>query len=264
MPVHKAVFENLVAGLTSEGRLVERNQRLALPEHRSTFRDEDAKLLEAVEALFRQGGFQPPSVEEVAKQTNAPPAKLQKILKILREHDRLVQVEEGMLFHREAVDRACEILREHFRKEERLESVQFKYLLDTTRKFAIPLLDYMDKIGVTRRVGNTRLCEAEVIRDFPQSKTEPAGSSAIVKVVILERPPGIDPAGSPCRRIPTCRGLSADGSPMDNVASCHICSHLHGVADWVSIPFEATETSAKALQCCDFPLQAEGINPSAR
>jgi hypothetical protein len=34
--------------------------------------------------------------------------------------------------------------------------VQFKYLLDTTRKFAIPLLDYMDKLGLTRRVGNTR------------------------------------------------------------------------------------------------------------
>jgi hypothetical protein len=37
-----------------------------------------------------------------------------------------------------------------------LESVQFKYLLETTRKYAIPLLDYMDKIGVTTRSGNTR------------------------------------------------------------------------------------------------------------
>jgi selenocysteine-specific elongation factor len=156
MPIHKAAFEKLIEILTSEGRALERNQRLALPEHRSTFRDEDAKLLEAVEAAFRQGGFQPPGVEEIAKQTNASLIKLQKILKLLREHDRLVQVEEGLLFHREAIDRACEILREHFGKEERLESVQFKYLLDTTRKFAIPLLDYMDKIGVTRRVGNTR------------------------------------------------------------------------------------------------------------
>jgi hypothetical protein len=33
----------------------------------------------------------------------------------------------------------------------RLESVQFKYLLDTTRKYALPLLDYLDKVGVTRR-----------------------------------------------------------------------------------------------------------------
>ncbi len=48
----KAVFDGLVARLASEGRLVEKNGRLALPEHRSTFQDEDARLLEAVEALF--------------------------------------------------------------------------------------------------------------------------------------------------------------------------------------------------------------------
>jgi selenocysteine-specific elongation factor len=156
MPVHKAVLDHLVARLVSEGRLVERNEYLALSEHKSVFRDEDAKLLDAVEALYRQRGFQPPSVDEVAKQTAAPPTKLQKILKLLREHGQLVQVEEGMLFHREAVERAKELLGAHFRKENRLESVQFKYLLDTTRKFALPLLDYMDKIGATRRVGNTR------------------------------------------------------------------------------------------------------------
>ena len=39
----------------------------------------------------------------------------------------------------------------HLRKEGQLESVKFKYLLDTSRKFAIPLLDYFDRIGVTRR-----------------------------------------------------------------------------------------------------------------
>ena len=38
----------------------------------------------------------------------------------------------------------------------RLESVQFKYLLDTTRKFALPMLDYLDRLGATRRVVNTR------------------------------------------------------------------------------------------------------------
>jgi selenocysteine-specific elongation factor len=61
-----------------------------------------------------------------------------------------------MWFHREAVQRAREILVAHFQKEGRLESVQFKYLLNTTRKYALPLLDYLDRLGATRRVGNTR------------------------------------------------------------------------------------------------------------
>ena len=75
---------------------------------------------------------------------------------ILVDHERLVRLPEGLLFHRQAIARAREIVIEFMRKEGKLESVKFKYLLDTTRKFAIPLLDHMDRIGVTQRVGNTR------------------------------------------------------------------------------------------------------------
>ena len=156
MNVEKAVLDHLLAAVKREGRLVERNQRLAAAEHRSTFRDEDAKLLEAVEALFRQQSFHPPTAEEVARQTRVAPEKVEKLLKILREHERLVQVEKGLLFHGEAIARAREILLAHLQQQGRLESVDFKYLLETTRKFAIPLLDYFDRLGIMRRVGNTR------------------------------------------------------------------------------------------------------------
>ena len=62
----------------------------------------------------------------------------------------------GLLFHSDAVEQARQILISFINKEGKLESVKFKYLLDTTRKYAIPLLDYFDRIGVTRRVGYTR------------------------------------------------------------------------------------------------------------
>ncbi len=65
-------------------------------------------------------------------------------------------MEKGVLFHSEAVDRARELLKSHIQKEGRLESVQFKYLLNTTRKNALPLLDYFDRTGLLRRMGNTR------------------------------------------------------------------------------------------------------------
>jgi len=61
-----------------------------------------------------------------------------------------------LFFHDEAIEQARQILISFINKEGKLESVKFKYLLDTTRKFAIPLLDYFDRIGLTRRVGYTR------------------------------------------------------------------------------------------------------------
>ncbi|MGA2796966.1 MAG: selenocysteine-specific translation elongation factor [Thermoguttaceae bacterium] len=154
--IDKLVFDGLVARLKNDGRLVETNQRLALPGHRSTFRDEDAGLLDKIDRLFLDQTFHPPSLEDIAVQTGIAREKVEKILKILCEHGRLVEVEKGVLFHAEAVNRAREILITHLQKEGRLESVQFKYLLDTTRKFALPMLDYLDRLGLTRRVGNTR------------------------------------------------------------------------------------------------------------
>ena len=152
----KAVLDGVIALLKKEGRLVERNSRLAAPGHRATFDEEDAKYLDSIEALFRQHAFDPPGPEELVDKTGADKKTVERILGILREHERLVQVADGLLFHQEAVDRAQEILIDFIRKEGKLESVRFKYLLETTRKFAIPLLDYLDRLGVTRRVGNTR------------------------------------------------------------------------------------------------------------
>jgi len=64
------------------------------------------------------------------------------------------------VFHAEAVAQAEKMLVDYIRREGQLESVKFKYLLDTTRKFAIPLLDYFDRIGVTRAAGHTRYLRA--------------------------------------------------------------------------------------------------------
>jgi selenocysteine-specific elongation factor len=158
--IDKLVFDCLVGRLKNEGRLVETNQRLAMPGHRSTFRDEEAGLLDKIEGLFRDQAFHPPSVEEIAQQTGSTLDKVEKYFKILCEHGRLVEVEKGVLFHAEAVVRAREMLVTHIQKEGRLESVQFKYMLDTTRKFALPLLDYFDRTGLLRRTGNTRFLKS--------------------------------------------------------------------------------------------------------
>ncbi len=156
LPRPRPVLEAVVGLLKTEGRVVEQSQRLALAEHRPKFQDRDAAHLEKIEGCFRQQGFAPPSAAVLAEELGLAPAALEKLLGILQEHRRLVAVGDGLLFHCEAVQRARLLLVEHIEKEGRLESVQFKYLVNTTRKFALPLLDYFDRTGLLRRVGNTR------------------------------------------------------------------------------------------------------------
>jgi len=156
LKAEKTVLAHAVNSLKEQGKLVERNQRLALAEHREEYSEEERKQMDAAEALFRRRLFQPPDSAEVARELRIDAGAVERVLRILVEHERLAPVAEDLLFHREAVDLARQRLTDFILKEGELESVRFKYLLDTTRKFAIPLLDYFDRIGVTLRRGNTR------------------------------------------------------------------------------------------------------------
>jgi len=154
--LQQAVLERLTGLLKKEDKLTESKHRLALPEHREEASEKELQAREKVEALFRDRAFHPPGFQEVIQVAGITSPEADRLLKLLVEHEALVQVADDLLFHREAVERARKILASFIQKEGKLESVKFKYLLDTTRKFAIPLLDYFDRIGVTVRVGNTR------------------------------------------------------------------------------------------------------------
>lgn len=155
--VRKDVFDVLAEKLRSEGKLVERKGCLAVPEHREQFNNAEQQLLQNIETMFKSHPFDPPAMQEVADKVRITQQQLQRAIRILNEQQRLVRVEQDLYFHAEAVAAAREKLVAYIKENGGLESVKFKYILDTSRKYAIPLLDYFDKIGVTRRMGYTRL-----------------------------------------------------------------------------------------------------------
>jgi selenocysteine-specific elongation factor len=153
----KEVFEALIGRMLGAGSLVDRKGLLALPGHREQFNDAERDLLARIENLYQKRPFNPPDPQEVVAETRAAEGQVARLLRLLTEQQRLIRVDQDLFFHADAVAEARTRLVAHIREQGGLESVKFKYLLDTTRKYAIPLLDYFDKIGVTRRVGYTRL-----------------------------------------------------------------------------------------------------------
>ena len=160
--MQKNVFDGLVKSLISQAALVERKHTLALPNHNESFTEAQQKLLTTIETLFSNRLFNPPNLEKIIQDISALPQEVQKTIEILIEQEQLVQVEKNFFFHRNAIDKARNLLITFIEKEGKLESVKFKYLLETTRKFAIPLLDYFDRIGVTQRLGNTRYLKKQL------------------------------------------------------------------------------------------------------
>ena len=152
----KDVFAAIAERLKSQGTVAEHSGRLALTAHAQVFSEADRALMESIEARFRDALFKPPATTGVLDEIEAPRDDALKALRLLIEHGRLVKVADKFFFHHDAIEQAKALLIAHIQSEGKLESVKFKYLLDTTRKYALPLLDYFDTTGITMRVHNTR------------------------------------------------------------------------------------------------------------
>jgi len=140
--------------LSSQHRIVA-TDRLALASHRVSLSAEEARAYEIIEALFREAGLAPPDEAALVAGASVPAPVADRVVKLLVRQKRLVKI-DTLLFHVDALAR----LKADVRGMKGLSGVDvpaFKERYGITRKYAIPLLEYLDRERVTRRVGNSRV-----------------------------------------------------------------------------------------------------------
>lgn len=118
----------------------------------------EALAKEQIEAAFAAAGLAVPAVREVLSKLPVEAKRAEKILQILLREKSLVRVTPELIFHRDALARLRERLSTYKKtKGERISVPVFKELTGITRKYAIPLLEYLDRERVTRRAGDERV-----------------------------------------------------------------------------------------------------------
>ena len=119
---------------------------------------EEAQAKKLIEEEFERAGLTVPSFATVLEKLPVESKRAQKILQILLREKVLIKVTDELIFHRTAVAQLRELLAK-YRKERgnKLPIPVFKELTGITRKYAIPLLEYLDRERVTRRVGDERV-----------------------------------------------------------------------------------------------------------
>lgn len=108
------------------------------------------KLLEAIEAE----GLTPPSPGELAHRLNAKPQILEGVQKFLIQKKKLIRLSSGLIVSTRAVDGLQDELRAT--EWDKFDVPTFKDKFGLSRKWAIPLLEHLDSVGTTRRIGNER------------------------------------------------------------------------------------------------------------
>lgn len=101
--------------------------------------------------------FAPPELEELGKAAGVTENVLDEVLAYLVEQGQVVKISEGLYFIRTAIEKGQQLLNEHFDVEKELTLAVARDILNTSRKYALPLIEYYDKIRFTRRIGDIRV-----------------------------------------------------------------------------------------------------------
>ncbi|HNV03791.1 MAG TPA: selenocysteine-specific translation elongation factor [Vicinamibacterales bacterium] len=153
------VFERALEGLVQTGRIAV-TDRIALTTHRVEAGSAEAAARDAIEARFREAGLRPPDQAALAAELGRPPSAVAAVVALLVRQRVLTRV-DTLVFHETALARLKEDLRGlkagSAGAAVPIDVAAFKARYGLTRKYAIPLLEYLDRERVTRRTGEGRV-----------------------------------------------------------------------------------------------------------
>ena len=113
------------------------------------FREKIIKELEAA-------GFQPPEKSELAKKLSLDEKRLTDVLRLMDKEGAVVRINEALYLPASVYQRMIALLKDFFAKKPEMAVSEFRDILGTTRKYALPYLEYLDSHKLTMRVGDTR------------------------------------------------------------------------------------------------------------
>jgi selenocysteine-specific elongation factor len=148
----KPVLDHVLSGstvVTADGEYIRRR------DHKIVLQQDDSQARSAIEKAFDEANLTVPAVDEVLALSGVPLGRAKTILQLLIREKVLIRVGADLVFHANALTALRALLAPHAGKP--FNVAAFKEWTNVSRKYAIPLLEYLDREHVTRRVGNDRV-----------------------------------------------------------------------------------------------------------
>jgi selenocysteine-specific elongation factor len=151
------VFPGLLEALVREEKLQVSGETLHLAGRGVAMNDEEAESKRQIENTFATAGLKVPALKQVLAGLKVDRGRAQQIVTLLLRDRALIKLTEELVFHRGALERLRRLLADYKQVSSKIDVAKFKELTGVSRKYAIPLLEYLDREHVTRRVGDERV-----------------------------------------------------------------------------------------------------------
>jgi selenocysteine-specific elongation factor len=151
------IFESVLNEAVRAKKIELASELVRLPGRGVVMKDEEAESKKIIEAAFANAGLKVPALKDVLAGLKVDKARAQKIVTLLLRDKVLVKISDDLVFHRDALGELRKRMAQEKANSPKMDVARFKDLTGVTRKYAIPLLEYLDREHVTRRVGDERV-----------------------------------------------------------------------------------------------------------
>jgi selenocysteine-specific elongation factor len=150
------IFTGVLDALGREKKIEVQGEQVRLAGRGVQMRDDEAESKQQIEDAFKKAGLQVPALKDVLAGLKVDRTRAQKIMTLLLRDKVLVKLSDDLVFHAEALNALKAQVKTEKAKSTKIDVARFKELTGVSRKYAIPLLEYLDREKVTRRVGDAR------------------------------------------------------------------------------------------------------------
>jgi selenocysteine-specific elongation factor len=151
------VFYSVLGKLAEEKTLAVSGELVHLAGRGVIMKDEEAESKKIIEQAFASAGLKVPSLKEVLAGLKVDKVRAQKIVTLLLRDRLLIKISDELVFHQSALLDLRQKVAALKTTAAKIDVARFKDMTGVSRKYAIPLLEYLDRERVTRRVGDERI-----------------------------------------------------------------------------------------------------------
>jgi selenocysteine-specific elongation factor len=153
----RQVCDAIVADLCEQGTLVVEDTRIGLSDRRIQWRTGERALADRIEAVFESGGCATLPEEEVMRDFRLRPDDFNNIITAMIEEKRLVRLGERVTYHTKHAQAVKNLVVDHIKQHGGITAAELRDKLGFSRKYAVAILEYLDSIDVTKRLGDKRV-----------------------------------------------------------------------------------------------------------
>jgi selenocysteine-specific elongation factor len=151
------VFYSVLEKLAEEKKLEVAGELVHSAGRGVVMKDEEAESKKIIEQAFASAGLKVPSLKEVLAGLKVDKTRAQKIVTLLLRDKVLIKISEELVFHQSALMDLRHKVAALKASTPKIDVARFKEMTGVSRKYAIPLLEFLDRERVTRRVGDERV-----------------------------------------------------------------------------------------------------------